>query len=101
MGGWESSVIFLKVQIFEVLKKMGAVAKEEEPAKRGRGRPAKPDGEKKKYVPSGKPRGRPKGSGKKSKAGKVTKPSSGKGRGRPKKVEAPAEEPAAEEEAAE
>lgn len=81
---------------------MGAVAKEEE-TKKGRGRPAKAEGEKKKYVPSGKPRGRPKGSGKKrAKAGKVTKPATGKGRGRPKKVDdAPAEEPAAEEEAAE
>lgn len=82
---------------------MGAVAKDEEPAKRGRGRPPKADGEKKKYVPSGKPRGRPKGSGaKKAKAGKVTKASSGKGRGRPKKVvEEPAEEPASAEEEAE
>jgi len=76
---------------------MGAVAKEtKEPAKKGRGRPPAKEGgaEKKVYVPSGKPRGRPKGSGKKQKAAvaRVAKAAGGKGRGRPKKAEEAADE---------
>lgn len=77
---------------------MGAVAKEGE-EKRGRGRPPK-DGvaaKKQAYVPTGRPRGRPPGKGKKG--GKVTKAKSpakakspGRGRGRPKKAEAEEEE---------
>jgi hypothetical protein len=68
--------------------KKGKRAKSSEvgpPAKRGPGRPRKDPSEKKKYVPSGKPRGRPKGSGTKKSPAKKTG-GSGKGRGRPKKT---------------
>ncbi|KZL65803.1 AT hook domain-containing protein, partial [Colletotrichum tofieldiae] len=66
---------------------MAPITPEEEPKKRGRGRPPKADGQKKAaYVPTGRPRGRPKGSGGVKKAA-APKPAAGtgRGRGRPRK----------------
>ncbi|KAJ0166021.1 hypothetical protein CTA2_9079 [Colletotrichum tanaceti] len=66
---------------------MAPTIPEEAPKKRGRGRPPKAEGPKKAvYVPTGRPRGRPKGSGvvKKPATGKPAT-GTGRGRGRPKK----------------